>query len=282
MWNDINGTVYWKGRYHVFFQSLIVPDAATVMNGSDLATNRKEWTHASSADLVHWVYHGTSLRPVFDGSQPKGLYSGDMIDGADVPTLIYHIPGQGTAIAKPLNADDPELLEWQPLQENPVIPLEGAPEEVVIFDPFAWKEATSTTRSLVTRANAQASRVTRRSLYRSRDLLKWEYRGPLYKSDRKWTTDVEDCACPDFYPIGRGKHMLLMHTHMPYFQSQYYIGTWDATAESFTPEQHGKMNWPGGHLAAPETLLWMPKAAAFSGAGCERLAKVPQAKAGAP
>ncbi len=30
VWNDINGTVYWKGRYHVFFQSLIAPDAATV------------------------------------------------------------------------------------------------------------------------------------------------------------------------------------------------------------------------------------------------------------
>ncbi len=83
----------------------------------------------------------------------------------------------------------------------------------------------------------------------------WEYRGPFYQSDRKWTTEVEDCACPDFYPIGQGKHMLLMHTHMPYFQAQYYIGTWDAKAERFTPERHGKMNWPGGHLAALETLL---------------------------
>jgi beta-fructofuranosidase len=255
VWNDINGTVFWKGRYHVFFQSLIAPDAATVLSGGDVATNRKEWTHASSADLVHWVYHGTSLRPVFDGSQPKGLYSGDMIDGADVPTLIYHIPGQGTAIAKPVNADDPELIEWQPITENPVIPLEGAPEEVVIFDPFAWKEGDLYYALIGNKNKRPGFEGDTTSLYRSRDLLKWEYRGPFYQSDRKWTTEVEDCACPDFYPIGQGKHMLLMHTHMPYFQAQYYIGTWDAKAERFTPERHGKMNWPGGHLAAPETLL---------------------------
>lgn len=255
VWNDINGTVFWKGRYHVFFQSLIAPDAATVLSGGDVATNRKEWTHASSADLVHWVYHGTSLRPVFDGSQPKGLYSGDMIDGADVPTLIYHIPGQGTAIAKPVNADDPELIEWQPIQENPVIKLDGAPEEVVIFDPFAWKEGDLYYALIGNKNKRPGFEGDTTSLYRSRDLLKWEYRGPFYKSDRQWTTEVEDCACPDFYPIGQGKHMLLMHTHMPYFQAQYYIGTWDAKAERFTPERHGKMNWPGGHLAAPETLL---------------------------
>lgn len=255
VWNDINGTVYWKGRYHVFFQSLIAPDAATVLSGGDVATNRKEWTHASSADLVHWVYHGTSLRPVFDGSQPKGLYSGDMIDGADVPTLIYHIPGQGTAIAKPVNAEDPELIEWQPIKENPVITLEGAPEEVVIFDPFAWKEGDLYYALIGNKNKRPGFEGDTTSLYRSRDLLKWEYRGPFYQSDPKWTTEVEDCACPDFYPIGQGRHMLLMHTHMPYFQAQYYIGTWDAKAERFTPERHGKMNWPGGHLAAPETLL---------------------------
>lgn len=255
VWNDINGTVFWKGRYHVFFQSLIAPDAATVLSGGDVATNRKEWTHASSADLVHWVYHGTSLRPVFDGSQPKGLYSGDMIDGADVPTLIYHIPGQGTAIAKPVNADDPELIEWQPIQENPVIKLDGAQEEVVIFDPFAWKEGDLYYALIGNKNKRPGFEGDTTSLYRSRDLLKWEYRGPFYQSDRKWTTEVEDCACPDFYPIGQGKHMLLMHSHMPYFQAQYYIGTWDAKAERFTPERHGKMNWPGGHLAAPETLL---------------------------
>jgi sucrose-6-phosphate hydrolase SacC (GH32 family) len=255
VWNDVNGTVYWKGRYHVFFQSLIQPDAATVVAGDDVATNRKEWTHASSADLVHWVYHGTCLRPSFDGTQPKGLYSGDMIDGTDVPTLIYHIPGQGTAIAVAADPTDPELIEWKPIKENPVITLASAPPEVVIFDPTAWKEG-DTYYALVGNKNKRPGyEGDTTSLYRSQDLIQWEYRGPLYKSDRKWTTEVEDCACPDFYPIGQGKHMLLMHTHMPFFQAQYYIGTWDVKAERFTPESHGKMNWLGGHLAAPETLL---------------------------
>lgn len=255
VWNDINGTVFWKGRYHVFFQSLIAPDAATVMKGDDIASNRKEWTHASSADLVHWIYHGTALRPVFDGSQPKGLYSGDMIDGMNSPVLIYHIPGQGTAIAKPVNPDDPELLEWEPIDKNPVIPIDSVPKEVVIFDPFAWKENDLYYALIGNKNHRPGFEGDTTSLYRSRDLVSWEYRGPLYKSNREWTTEVEDCACPDFFPIGQGKHMLLMHSHMPYFQAQYYIGTWDSKAEKFVPESHGKMNWPGGHLAAPETLV---------------------------
>ncbi len=115
VWNDINGNCLLKGRYHVFFQSLIAPDAATVMKGDDIASNRKEWTHASSADLVHWIYHGTALRPVFDGSQPKGLYSGDMIDGMSSPVLIYHIRGKerrsrNRSIRRILNCSNGSLL----------------------------------------------------------------------------------------------------------------------------------------------------------------------------
>lgn len=255
IWNDINGAFFWKGRYHLFFQSIIYPSAETVAEGRDIATARKEWTHASSADLVHWIYHGTAVRPVFDGSQPRGLYSGDMVDGAEVPTLIYHIPDQGTAIARAVNPDDPELLEWKIATENPVIPSVGEPEEVVVFDPTAWKEGELYYALIGNKNHRPGYEGDCTSLYRSKDLIRWEYRGPFYRSDRKWTTEEEDCACPDFYPIGQGRHMLLMHTHRPYAQAQYYIGTWDREKEQFFPESHGKMNWPGGQLSGPETLL---------------------------
>ena len=47
--------------------------------------------------------------------------------------------------------------------------------------------------------------------------------------------------------------MLLMHGHRPYGQAHYYLGHYED--ERFYPELHGRMNWPGGQLSAPETLL---------------------------
>ena len=90
------------------------------------------------------------------------------------------------------------------------------------------------------------------SLFRSEDLVHWGYLHPFYRSDRKCTDEVEDCACPDFFPLGN-RHMLLMHTHRPYGQCQYYLGRFEN--HTFFPEDHGRMNWPGGPLSGPETLL---------------------------
>lgn len=47
--------------------------------------------------------------------------------------------------------------------------------------------------------------------------------------------------------------MLLMHGHRPYFMGHYYLGRYKG--QTFYPEEHGRMNWPGGQLSAPETLL---------------------------
>ncbi|OAM88333.1 GH32 C-terminal domain-containing protein [Termitidicoccus mucosus] len=255
-WNDINGTLYWKGRYHVFFLGRQAPDAATVLDGRDTERPREIWLHASSADLVHWIHHPPAVAPVFDGSMPRGIYSGDAVNDAPVPTLIYHVPNLGTCIATADNPDDPELIKWTPHPRNPVIPEKTAPPEVRVFDPSAWREADGTYYALIGNKNQTPGyEGDSSSLYRSSDLINWEYCGPFYKSDRKWTDVIEDAACPDFFPIGNGRHMLLMHGHNPLFIAHYYIGVWDKKAERFLPEQHGRMTWPGGSLCAPETLL---------------------------
>ena len=90
------------------------------------------------------------------------------------------------------------------------------------------------------------------SLFKSSDLREWEYVGPFYKSDRKWTEEIEDCACSNFFPFG-DKHMLLMHTHQPYGKAQYYIGRYEN--EQFYPEVNGQLSHLGGMVAGPETLL---------------------------
>lgn len=248
-WNDINGTIFWKGRYHVFFLGRLAPDRDTILSGKDTDHARETWLHASSRDLVHWLHHPPALVPVFDGSMPRGLYSGDMINDAPQPTIIVHVPGQGTCI---YTAEDDDLIRWKPHPANPVIPATNAPPEAIIFDPCGWREGDTYYALVGNKNKTPGFEGDSTSLFRSKDLSAWTYVGPFYKSERRWTGEGEDCACPDFFPIG-DRHMLLMHTHRPYGQCQYYIGRYEK--ERFLPETHGRMSWPGGQICAPETLL---------------------------
>ena len=50
----------------------------------------------------------------------------------------------------------------------------------------------------------------------------------------------EDISCPNFFQLG-DKWMLLCISHP--LGCRYYIGDWDAKAEQFVPETHGRMNW---------------------------------------
>jgi sucrose-6-phosphate hydrolase SacC (GH32 family) len=250
-WNDINGTIFWKGRYHVFFLGRLAPDRDTILSGKDSDRARETWLHASSRDLVHWIHHPPALVPVFDGSMPSGLYSGDMMDNMPVPTIIVHVPGQGTCL---YTAEDDDLVRWKPHPGNPVIPSAGAPPEAVIFDPCGWREGDAYYALVGNKNKTPGYEGDSTSVFRSRDLAKWEYLGPFYKSERRWTPDYADCACPDFFPLG-DRHVLISHVHRPWNHLQYYIGRFDRAACRFLPEQHGYMSWPGGQLCAPETLL---------------------------
>ena len=50
----------------------------------------------------------------------------------------------------------------------------------------------------------------------------------------------EDISCSNFFPLGN-KWMLLCISHP--LGCRYYLGDWDAKAEQFVPQKHGRMNW---------------------------------------
>ena len=248
--NDANGALFWRGRYHIFYL------ARTPIPEPELGEGERwveVWDHASSADLVHWTFHRPALEPSADGSTPRGIWSGGAVAGAPQPTLIYHVPGQGTCIS---TSDDPLLEQWKPHPANPVIPQTDG-KEYVVFDPCGWYDGKHYYALVGNRNRRAGYEGDSTSLFRSADLAEWEYLGPFYRSRRDWTGE-EDAACPDFFALG-DRHMLLMHGHKPYFQCHYYLGTFSisdrATDEPpFLPSEHGRMTWPGGSIAGPETL----------------------------
>ena len=252
-WNDVNGTVFWKGRYHTGYLQKI-PNGPGERDFSS-------WQHVSSRDLLHWRYHKASLREPLKGSRGDYFNSGDVMAGADVPTIITNMPGRGICIYQ---CHDDNLDDWVPLAENPVIPLDPGPEgdrdEVLqqaagVRDlrPQRLEGGRYVYYALIGNKNHRPGyEGDSTSLFRSSDLREWEYVGPFYKSDRKWTEEIEDCACSNFFPFG-DRHMLLMHTHQPYGKAQYYIGRYEN--EQFYPEVHGQLSHLGSLVAGPETLL---------------------------
>lgn len=75
---------------------------------------------------------------------------------------------------------------------------------------------------------------------KSKDLKTWTKIGPFLQHDMLDVAKVEDISCPNFFKLGN-KWMLLCISHM--VGCRYYLGDWDAKAEQFVPETHGRMNW---------------------------------------
>lgn len=77
--NDPNGPLYWKGRYHMFYQYSPVISIA----------GPKYWGHAVSTDLVHWKNLGIALSPTPGGPDQNGCWSGSAVINNGVPAFVY-------------------------------------------------------------------------------------------------------------------------------------------------------------------------------------------------
>lgn len=235
---DPNGAIFWNDRYHLFY----------IFQDPDLPHAGHCWGHASSEDLLHWTYHPTALIP--DEVQ-KGIFSGcALLDKSGRPVLVYHGVDAGTCIATP---EDDELIVWRKSPNNPVIPMpaEGDTGWGVyrVFDPHVWLQGDTYHAILGDMVKPYDIRDTV-YLFTSKDLIHWAPARQFYNPNPHWTGEDEDCACPDFFQIG-DRHMLLCISHTR--GARYYLGRYDNG--TFIPEEHHRMNWPGGSCFAPESLL---------------------------
>ena len=218
--NDPNGTIFWKGKYHLFYQHN--------PHGAFWAT--MHWGHAVSDDLVHWMDLPIALTPTPGGADEKGCFSGTaFINNDGVPTFIYHGVPHGICIA---TSRDDMLVTWEKHPSNPVIPSPTSRDEYRLSAPCAWLEG-DTYYSLIGIITPGGEDVA--YLFQSKDLEHWQYMYRFYKGG-KYTEWGEDCAVPDFFPLG-DKHMLLFASHLR--GAQYYIGTY--ADHRFTPERHGRI-----------------------------------------
>jgi beta-fructofuranosidase len=242
--NDPNGLIQWQGRYHMFYQyNPHGPFHATI-----------HWGHAVSDDLVHWKHLPIALEPSPDGPDRDGCWSGCAVDNNGVATLIYTgVRGQAQLCCVATSTDD-LLRTWEKYAGNPVIPAPPQDLELVAYrDHSVWKEGDNWYQIIGAGIEGVGGTAL---LYRSTDLLTWEYLHPILVGNRTETKPLatgDMWECPTLF-ILNDKHVLIVSvwTDRKPAYCAYFVG--DFTEQRFTPE-HLAMLDNGGSFYAPQTLL---------------------------
>ena len=230
--NDPNGLCFWKGKWHLFYQARPPEDT------------RVHWGHAVSEDLVQW----RDLPYAFGPGPEENCYSGTTLVEDERVIAIYHGTGLGNMVAI---SSDPLLLNWDKIRNHAVIPFEadgGIRRSYGIFDPCLWKEGQDyiALSAGIRPYQANGRHLAENFLFRSRDLVEWEYLHTFVEGDR-FTIPGDDGACPYFWPID-DKHVLLFFSHMS--GGQYLLGDYDRSRHKFLVQSHGLFNFgatfPGG------------------------------------
>ncbi|MCX6872777.1 MAG: GH32 C-terminal domain-containing protein [Verrucomicrobia bacterium] len=217
--NDPNGPIYYKGRYHLFYQyDPIVPDD----RGGFLLIHRC-WGHAISKDLVHWEDWPVAMWP--DIPQDRGgIYSGNTFidDNGDLCALYtgnvrstdetYGILARSTdgfvTCTKKVVMDDKQ-------RPNPKSPVH--------WDGYAWKEGKTWCQLVGGCSDGRGVAW----LWKSPDLEHWTLQkniAPAIHLAGFW-------ELPYLIPLG-GRHVLMVGAVNP-----YWVGKYDATNMLFTPDR---------------------------------------------
>ena len=253
--NDPNGPIWWKGKYHLFYQ--LNPHAAV---WGDM-----HWGHAISTDMVHWKHEPIALAPTPGGPDSEGCFSGSAVVLNGTPTFIY----TGVQNAPPdqvtlhdgndrlretqmlATAADESLLHWNKLA-TPVIATPPEGMTVTGFrDPCPWREDDGWYLGIGSGERGKGGCVL---LYRSQDLRHWEYLHKLAEGKPNGKVAANPCdsgemwECPDFFEIN-GQHCLFYSTEGKVI---WATGDYDRQTHRFTPKREGVLDH--GAYYAPKSF----------------------------
>jgi beta-fructofuranosidase len=264
--NDPNGPIYWKGKYHMFFQC----------NPHGAYWGDMHWAHAVSEDIVHWQHLPIALSPTPGGPDQDGCFSGSAVILDGVATFIYTgvatVPKEEATLRDGnsnlretqciATCDQPLLDGWNKLP-TPVIPTPPPGLQITGFrDPCPWslgpwRHGDWWYLNIGSGVRGKGGMIL---LYRSRDFRHWEYLHPLVEGTMPPSSvsanivnpvdSGEMWECPDFFPLG-DKHVLIYSTQGKVI---WQSGKLDVASMRFEPEQTGVLDH-GSSYYAPKTQL---------------------------
>jgi sucrose-6-phosphate hydrolase SacC (GH32 family) len=242
--NDPNGLLFYKGKYHLFFQH----------NPDGILWGNMSWGHAVSIDLLHWEHLPvaipcTDTTGIFSGSAVVDYKNTTGFGSTENPAIVAIYTehkndesNQSQHIAYSLD----EGLTFTKYEGNPVLDLDMKD----FRDPkVTWQESTQSW--LMTVAKPKEYKIT---FFSSADLIHWEHLsdfGPLGATGGCW-------ECPDLFPLpaesGEMKWVLIVSLNPGGIAggsgTQYFVGDWDGKAFT-TPQKetlwidYGRDNYAG-------------------------------------
>lgn len=255
--NDPNGIIEWQGKFHLFYQHN--PEAPIWDN--------MHWGHAVSEDLVHWADLPIALAPGSGDPDADGCWSGCAVNNDGRPTILYTgVKGdwaapqnQRVCLATSLDG----LNTWQKYAGNPIIARPPDGLDVNGFrDPFVWREADQWYMAIGAGIRDIGGAVL---LYRSVDLLRWQYLHPLCIGDMRdasdpWTGSLWEV--PQLHQLGDA-HILFATVwdgdplYSVYFTGRYHNHRF--TIESVQKLDYGDRHFYAAHIIVDSQgrhLLW--------------------------
>ena len=238
--NDPNGLIQWKGQYHLFYQ----------YNPFEPVWGSIHWAHAVSDDLVHWRDLPIALAPTPGSVDEYGVFSGCAFDSDGVASVMYtgvRRRADGSRVELPCLATstDDDLVRWEKYRGNPVITSPPPGFDVLGFrDHGVWREGSAWYQVIGSGIRGVGGTVF---LYRSSDLIHWEYMHPICTGDRGETGEMWEC--PDLFPLG-GAHVLMI-SPIPLHKTLYFVGSFNE--HRFAAQRRGVVD-DGGYFYAPQSF----------------------------
>lgn len=240
--NDPNGLIHWKGVYHLFYQ--YTPDGAF--------SGQKYWGHATSVDSVRWEHLPVALSPDPDSADEDGCWSGVAVVDGDRVAFVYSGNRDGQQRACIAYATDESLETWEKHAGNPVIPEVPTDLPITMYrDHSVWREGETWFQVI----GAGIAKIGGGALlYRSPDLIKWEYLGPILVEDPtkiapEWSTNGWEC--PDFFALG-DRHVLTISLWGEELRVGFYSGSY--ANFQFSPTNYGLLD-SGMSFYAPQSFF---------------------------
>ncbi|NII09881.1 glycoside hydrolase family 32 protein [Oleiagrimonas sp. C23AA] len=228
--NDPNGLVYYRGRYHLFFQ----------YNPYGNSWGHMSWGHATSRDLVHWKQHAVAIPETqvmaFSGSAVVDRHNSSGLGVHGHPPLVALYTGfnpKTLSQSQYLAYSQDGGTTWKRYGHGPVLDI-GSKQ---FRDPKVFWYA-PTKYWVMAAVRATRNQV---AIYTSPDLTHWTHAstfGPMGARATAW-------ECPDLYPMAVAGHPGQVRWVLSVNASngapaggsgtQYFVGRFDG--QHFTPVQ---------------------------------------------
>ena len=252
--NEPHAPFFYKGKYHLFFQS----------NSIGTYWRNICWGHLVSDDLVNWKPVKNAIEPLENSVVPDGVWSGGAtLDKNGIPLLFFTagndsfakeglISNQNIGLAYPADLTDPALTDWIIYDKLAVQQMPGQGRSGEFRDPHIWKDGGKW--NMLVCSGSTSSDGGTALLFQTERLevlpdgkidMNWIYRGPVYEMENQSVTYGNTWELPILLPVenktGSLRKYLFIFSPAPASLADnkiyYFTGDFDCDSGRFIPDE---------------------------------------------